>query len=99
MIQIIWEYEVRPEKVIGFESNYASTGTWALFFQKSRAYRGTLLLRDPAVAHRYVTIDVWNDAASYEAFREQHAAEYEKIDRICAEFTVSERKIGMFELT
>jgi quinol monooxygenase YgiN len=98
MIQILWEYVVRPEKVSVFESHYASTGTWALFFQQSRAYRGTLLLRDPAVAHRYVTIDVWNDRGSYEAFRQQHADEFARIDRLCAEFTLSERQIGIFEL-
>ena len=89
---------MRAEQVSVFEGHYASTGTWAMFFQKSRAYRGTLLLRDPSVANRYVTIDVWDSRESYEAFRKEHAAKYEEIDRLCAEFTVSEREIGMFEL-
>lgn len=98
MIQILWEYTVKPEQVANFESHYASRGTWAIFFQKSPAYRGTVLLRDPDVHHRYLTIDVWSDRAAYDAFRRDHAAKYEEIDRLCAEFTTAERCIGIFDL-
>ena len=98
MIQILWEYTLKPEQAINFESHYASRGDWALFFQKSPAYRGTVLLRDVDTAHRYVTIDVWSDRAAYDAFRREHTAEYEKIDRLCAEFTLDERCLGIFEV-
>jgi len=98
MIQVLWEYAVKPEQVINFESHYASAGTWARFFQKSRAWRGTILLRDPETPHRYVTVDVWSDRAAYDTFRSEHAREYEEIDRLCAEFTTAERCVGIFEV-
>ena len=98
MVQVLWEYTVKPEQVINFESHYASAGTWARFFQKSPAWRGTILLRDPETPHRYVTVDVWNDRAAYDAFRSEHTREYEEIDRLCAEFTTAERCIGIFEV-
>lgn len=98
MIQILWEYQVRPDQRIAFETSYASAGTWALFFQKSRAYRGTVLLRDPEKPGRHLTVDVWTDRASYEAFRGEHAAEYAEIDRACEAFTLEEHCLGAFEV-
>jgi quinol monooxygenase YgiN len=98
VIQVVWEYVVRPERIVEFETNYASSGAWALLFQKSTAYRGTILLRDPNVARRYLTIDVWAGRAAYEEFREQHRPEYEALDRQCEHFTESEREIGIFDV-
>jgi heme-degrading monooxygenase HmoA len=98
MIQVLWEYLVKPDQGIAFETAYASTGTWAVFFQKSRAYRGTSLLRDGGASNRYLTIDVWTNRASYEAFQHEHAKEYEELDRRSSEFTLEERCLGIFEL-
>ena len=98
MIQILWEYVVKPDQRIAFETAYASTGTWAVFFGKSAAYRGTNLLRDGGVPNRYLTIDVWADRASYEAFQHEHAEEYEKLDRRSSAFTLEERCLGIFGL-
>jgi len=98
MVQILWEYTVKPEQVVSFETNYASAGTWAALFQKSSAYRGTVLLRDSATPNRYVTIDVWTSRDAYEAFRREHAAAYEELDRVCAALTVAERHLGTFDV-
>jgi len=98
VIQVVWEYIVRPEKVVEFETNYASTGAWALLFQKSPAFRGTILLRDPETPRRYVTIDVWANRAASDAFRQEHQQEYDALDRICEAFTESERSLGIFDV-
>jgi heme-degrading monooxygenase HmoA len=98
MIQVVWEYTVKPEQVPNFEGIYASSGSWARLFQKSRAYHGTILLRDPETPHRYLTVDVWASRADYDAFRSEHAGEYEELDRKCDELTVSERCLGVFEM-
>jgi quinol monooxygenase YgiN len=98
MIQILWEYTVKPEQVINFESHYASAGTWVRIFQKSPGWRGTILLRDPETPHRYVTVDVWKDRAAYDAFRREHARDYAEIDRLCAELTTSEHFLGILEV-
>jgi len=48
-------------------------------------------------AGRYVTIDVWEDLASYRTFSEANAEEYKEIDRRCDALTEQERCLGFFE--
>jgi heme-degrading monooxygenase HmoA len=98
VIQVLWEYVVRPEKIVEFETNYATSGAWAMLFQKSPAYRGTILLRDAGGSRRYLTIDIWRDRESLEAFRSDHAQEYGALDRRCEAFTESEREVGIFDV-
>ena len=97
MIQVLWEYRVRPERRPEFETHYCGSGTWARFFSKDPAYRGTLLVRDHAAADRYLTIDSWDSLAAYEAFGRRHAEEYRAIDAMCEAFTCEERRLGVFE--
>jgi len=97
MIQILWEYRVRPERRAEFESHYGVGGTWARFFRKDPAYHGTLLVRDHAAADRYLTIDSWDTLAAYESFSHRHAGEYRAIDALCAAYTLEERRLGIFE--
>jgi len=98
VIQVVWEYVVRPERIVEFETNYASSGAWALFFQKSPAFRGTILLRDPGGTRRYLTVDIWQDRAGLEAFRDAHREQYDALDRLCENFTESERELGIFDV-
>ena len=46
MIQLVWEFIVRPDDIREFETHYSSGGTWAELFRKSAGYRGTVLWRD-----------------------------------------------------
>jgi len=62
-----------------------------------KGYKETILLRDREVPGRYVTIDVWEDLASYRAFSEANAEEYKEIDRRCEALTEQERCLGFFE--
>ncbi len=98
MLHILWEYRVRPDRRREFEAHYRSDGTWAAFFRGGRGYRETILLSDREEPGRYITIDVWIDLESYHAFSEQHAREYEEIDRRCEELTDEERCLGFFEV-
>ncbi|HEX9760556.1 MAG TPA: antibiotic biosynthesis monooxygenase [Candidatus Acidoferrales bacterium] len=98
MIQILWEYEVKPGKEVAFETHYTSLGTWSQLFQKAHGYRGTVLLRDAKRPARYVSVDIWSDREAYDTFRREFADEYEKIDALCAGLTDSEREIGIFEV-
>lgn len=97
MLHILWEYRVPAGKRADFERCYNSRGTWAELFQRSSAYRGTTLLRDPGDPARYLTLDVWDDDASFHRFRQEFAAEYAAIDRQMGAFTEFERHIGNFE--
>jgi hypothetical protein len=98
MVEILWEYEVKPECVEEFLRHYASGGTWARLFARDAAWRGTALLRSTEQALRYVTRDAWTDLAAYNSFRRRCAAEYAEIDTACRALTTEERLIGIFEL-
>jgi hypothetical protein len=97
MLQIIWEYRVLPENREMFENFYGAEGDWAQLFRRSAEFRGTTLLRDPAVAGRYLTIDSWTEAAAFERFIEAHGTEYKLLDAQCEGLTAYEMKVGAFE--
>ena len=97
MVQIIWEFTVREERVAEFEKFYSATGSWAALFRRSFGFVGTTLLRDTQTPHRYVTIDRWDSVASHRLMRERMAEEYAVMDHDCEALTESERQIGVFE--
>ena len=98
MIEVIWEFRVKPQQVAEFEVDYSSLGPWATLFRGSPAYRGTRLLRDREDPLRFLTLDTWNDFAAYERFRAEHAERYRELDKVFERFTDSERLIGIFEV-
>ncbi len=98
MIEILWEYRVRGDRRDEFESVYASDGRWSQFFSTDSAYLGTVLMRDVLDGLRYSTLDRWTSRAAYNSFRDSHAAEYQEIDRACADLTTDERFVGIFEV-
>ncbi len=97
MIHILWEFRIRNEKRAEFEKHYAGNGSWAKLFSKARGYRATRLLKEKGASGRYVTIDAWDDAECFEAFKAEFGREYEELDKVCEELTEDERKIGVFE--
>ena len=97
MVQFIWEFIAREDKVAEFERHYSSTGDWAKLFQKNEGFRGTELLRDSENRRRYVTIDRWESFEEQMAMRGRCAKEWEELDRKCEAFTEVERRIGVFE--
>lgn len=97
MWTIVWEFRVAPAFRERFERAYGPAGDWAILFALSPEFRGTTLLRDPAVAGRYLTVDQWVSASAFEHFKEQHAEEYKALDSRSEELTEYEMKIGSFE--
>jgi heme-degrading monooxygenase HmoA len=97
MVRFVWEFVARPDRVSEFERHYASSGAWAELFRRSEGFRGTMLLRDAENSRRFLTVDSWEDAAAFAAMRERFGKEYGELDRLCAAFTESERRIGEFE--
>ena len=71
-------------------------GSWAQLFRTSPAYRGTELLRDAYVPGSYLTIDRWDSEDAFRAFRKDHDADYEKLDRACDALTARETRIGAY---
>ena len=56
---------------------------------------GGASIEDMAVG-RYVTIDRWASEDAFRAFRLQHDADYEAVDRSCDALTSAESRIGAF---
>jgi hypothetical protein len=97
MIYVLWQFRPRPYKVQQFERDYGPDGVWAQLFRKSPRYERSVLLRDPSEAASYVVIDVWQDEASYHAFKKEFRDEYERIDRQCEALTVEETPLGILD--
>ena len=97
MYVIIWEYQVRVERVAEFEKIYSATGQWARLFQKGKGYLGTELLVDEGRSHRYITIDRWRSSRDYESFLAEWKNEYERLDVQCERLTERETLLGKWE--
>ena len=74
MIALVFSYEVRD--TAAFEAAYGPEGDWAGFFGGARGFVGTELLRDVETPGRYLVIDRWESAESYNAFAAEHRDEY-----------------------
>ncbi len=96
MFVVVWQFEIVEEKVAAFEAAYGAEGTWAELFRTSRDYQGTELLRDAYIPGNYLTIDRWASEEAFRAFRKDHDAEYETLDRTCDALTARETRIGAY---
>ncbi|HET7813063.1 MAG TPA: antibiotic biosynthesis monooxygenase [Candidatus Baltobacteraceae bacterium] len=97
MIEVFYRYRVHPAQVRAFEHAYGPTGPWAKLFERHTGYRRTRLFRhkdDPAV---YVTVDVWESKADYDDFRQQHAADYRRLDKQLAMLKLEEHLLGYYD--
>jgi len=97
MIYVLWQFRARPEKIEQFERDYGPEGVWAQLFRRSPQYDRSVLLRDPAEPASYIVIDIWQDEASYQAFKEEFHEEYQRIDRECEALTLEETPLGIFD--
>ena len=95
---IIWEFHIRPAKRGAFEKAYGSSGDWAQFFRRDKAYIQTELVRDRASAGRYLTMDYWASRAAYLTFKKVNKTEYAAIDKKCESLTRREKLLGEFEV-
>lgn len=98
MIYVLWQFRVKPEKVEQFERDYGPDGVWAQLFRRSPQYERSVLLRDPAAQEAtYIVIDIWQDEASYHAFKQEFHDEYQRIDQQCEALTLEEKPLGILD--
>jgi heme-degrading monooxygenase HmoA len=98
MFLVLWEFEVKPGCEARFEKVYGPEGEWARLFRSDSRYRETRLVRDSFRAANYLTLDFWNSRQAYEEFLVKRRAEYATIEALGEKLTVSERRIGAYEL-
>ena len=95
MIALVFRYEVRD--VEAFERVYGPEGEWAQFFRAGRGYIGTELLHDLDEPERYLVIDRWESVDAYNAFVDEHQAEYLRHSDEARMHYVQELRFGTFE--
>jgi heme-degrading monooxygenase HmoA len=93
---IVWEFVVRQDSRKEFEEKYGPQGLWARFFQGSKGYIRTELVKDVADHLRYLTLDYWQTEEEFSRFREENLAEYERLDQEFAGLTEQETRLGAF---
>jgi heme-degrading monooxygenase HmoA len=97
VVQIVWVFEARPDRLPEFENVYGVDGNWAKLFRTAEGYIDTALLRDLEKANHFLVIDRWHNRESFDSFKQHHAAAYDELDRQCEELTLVESKIGIFD--
>ena len=93
----IWEFMVKAGKEAEFVEHYGPDGTWVKLFKHAPGFVESLLLKDRNHEQRYFTVDRWQSAAAYQAFRSRFADSYAELDRACEGLTTSEKEIGCFD--
>ena len=96
MFVVVWQFEIAEEQVAAFEAAYSHEGAWAQLFRSSSEYQSTELLRDAYIPGVYLTIDRWSSEEAFRAFRKDHDADYEALDRACDALTSRETRIGAY---
>jgi heme-degrading monooxygenase HmoA len=94
---LVYEYQVDPAHVAGFEEVYGPDGQWARFFRGAAGYLGTELLRDLMRPGRYLVIDRWVSAEAAAGFLAERAKEYERRSRDTAHLYLREVRLGDFD--
>ena len=90
----VWRFRAAAGREGEFEELYGPTGAWAQLFGKAAGYLGTELQRVTGGSSEYLTIDRWESRPAWEAFRRDHAAAYESLDRRSESLTASEELVG-----
>jgi len=98
MFVILWEFRVRADAVGDFQRAYGRDGDWDSLFRKGDGFVGTELLHDADDGTRFLTIDRWTSQEAYKEFREAFEVEYAAIDARYEDMTISETRIGEFEI-
>ena len=98
MIEIVWEFIVKPEAQGQFELVYGPGGAWGKLFGKTPGFRGTTMLNDTQNPRRYLIIDLWDAEDQQEQALTEHADEYAKLNADLEGWTEVRAKVGVFRV-
>lgn len=97
MLEIFYRYRVHHAQVRAFEHAYGPTGPWAELFARHPGYKRTRLFRHKTEPSIYVTVDVWESKADWDAFRKLHSDDYRRLDKQLALLKLEEHLLGYYE--
>jgi heme-degrading monooxygenase HmoA len=89
---IIWKYSVAPDREDEFRIAYGPQGEWSRLFELGHGYLGTELVQ--CDERSYITVDRWQDEATFDEFMAAQSTEYQKLDVRSSALTTSEELIG-----
>jgi quinol monooxygenase YgiN len=95
---VIWEFEVKPEKLSTFEELYGPHGEWVQLFRQGTGFLHTNLVRDIEKSNRYLVLDYWQSRAHYLEFREAFNQPYDTLNEFSRFCLIKERLLGAFEV-
>lgn len=96
MVEVFYRYRIPPSQARAFEHAFGADGPWARLFGVHPGYRRTRLFRhrqDPTV---YLSVDVWDEKADWDAFRATHAAESLELDHQLHLLYLEEHLLGFY---
>ena len=99
MVEIFYRYRVHPLQVRAFEHAYGSDGPWARLFGRHPGFKRTRLFRHKQEPNVYVTVDVWQSKADYDAFKRMHGGDYRRLDKQVALLKLEESFLGFYQGT
>jgi heme-degrading monooxygenase HmoA len=94
--EIVWTYDVEERVHEAFERAYGPGGDWARLFSKVDGFLEVVLLADTAAPGRYLTIDRWQDEASFQRLIAQHGEAYTALDDTLAAISGRGTRLGGF---
>ena len=98
MYTVIWKYTVLDKNRTDFEIAYRGGGTWAGFFSKDSAYKGSHLLRGTEKENEYVLMDNWDSHEAYDKFLNENDSMYHEMSARLGKLYINEERIGGFYL-
>jgi hypothetical protein len=96
MFVVVWEYEVKPDRLDEFERAYGPDGDWVALFRRCQGFIETELLKNAEEPLEYATVDYWRSAEHYVRAIANLGEAYGALDARCGAFTLSERRVGNF---
>ena len=94
MMLRVWTYEVADDHREEFERRYGADGDWARLFSRSPGFTGTELFGSISRPGRYLTIDRFDDEASWQQFRRENDEAYSRLDTETEALSVHEWDLG-----
>jgi GNAT superfamily N-acetyltransferase len=94
MLIRVWEFTPNPNRLRAFIEAYAPDGAWSTLFREAPGFLGVELLQSVAAEGRYLTLDRWRDATSWETFLHARQRRYLELDGECRALVEHERELG-----
>ena len=98
MLLVLWEYQVKLDRVEEFESMYRPDGPWTHFFRDCPAFVSITLWKDLRRPGRYLVADRWTSEMMYVEFVQERATPIAELSARGARLWTSEREVGRYEL-